>query len=109
MKYQAGGLAAMNDPRVRRARGMMPGPQMGLDPQMMDSGAEMMGGPPPTMKGHLQKLAQMRRMPPSHRGRNPRIGMRDQQGGLNRAMQARTGRPPISRRAAFPGSRQNMY
>lgn len=61
---------------------------------------------PPSLQGHLQRLRMARRLPPSHQNR---IGMHDQQGGLSRAMQAQTGRPPISRRAAFPGSRTNQF
>jgi hypothetical protein len=84
--------------------GMVPGRQM--------LGATGPGGAgrrgstsPPSLRGHLQKQQAMRRQTP---GGN-RVGMRDQQGGLSRAMQTQTGRPPISRRAAFPGSRQNQY
>jgi len=68
-------------------------------------GVGIQGGAPPSLRGHLQKLRAQQRTTP---GGN-RVGMRDQQGGLARAMQTQTGRPPISRRAAFPGSRQNQY
>ena len=74
-------------------------------PEMMNA-ARMPGGRAAPMRGLMQRLAQDRRMP---RSRQPRIGMGDQQGGLSRAMQTQTGRPPISRRAAFPGSRTNQY
>ena len=68
-------------------------------------GVGMRGGAPPSLRGHLQaQRAQQRTTPGGNR-----VGMRDQQGGLARAMQTQTGRPPISRRAAFPGSRQNQY
>jgi hypothetical protein len=68
-------------------------------------GVGMRGGAPPSMRGHLQAMRAQQRQAP---GGN-RIGMGDQQGGLARAMQTQTGRPPISRRAAFPGSRQNQF
>jgi hypothetical protein len=84
--------------------GMVPGRQMlgATGP----GGAGMPGAnAPPSLRGHLQKQQAMQRQTA---GGN-RVGMRDQQGGLARAMQTQTGRPPISRRAAFPGSRQNQY
>ncbi len=80
--------------------GQVPGRQF-----MGDPGGGGTPGIPPSMRGHLQKMRAQQR---TTSGGN-RIGMRDQQGGLARAMQTQTGRPPISRRAAFPGSRQNQY
>ena len=69
------------------------------------SGGLPMGGPrlPSSMQGVLQKL-RMQNRPRDVIPRN-RIGAGDQQGGLARAMQTQTGRPPISRRMAFPGTR----
>ena len=67
--------------------------------------ARMPGGQAMPLRGLQQKMRAMGRRSP---GGN-RVGMQDQQGGLSRAMQSQTGRPPISRRAAFPGSRQNTY
>ena len=95
----------------RRARpGVMPGRQFmptggrPREPMVQPDDARMPGGRAMPQRGLLQKMQAARRQAPSHR-----IGMRDQQGGLSRALQTRTGRPPISRRAAFPGSRQNQY
>lgn len=91
-----GGRAQIGGP------GGMPG---GMPPEMINRAARMPGGQAAPYRGMLQKLQAQQRMTP---GGN-RVGMRDQQGGLHRAMQAQTGRPPISRRAAFPGSRQHMF
>jgi hypothetical protein len=86
--------------------GGMPGGRQMVGSSGGPGGAGMPGSNlPPSMRGHLQKLQAMKRQTP---GGN-RVGMRDQQGGLARAMQTQTGRPPISRRAAFPGSRTNQY
>ncbi len=93
--------------------GAMPGRQM-MPPQrqmpqqapgMAQQDAMMPGNRAMPMRGMLQKMQSMGRTTP---GGN-RVGMRDQQGGLSRAMQTQTGRGPISRRAAFPGSRTNQY
>lgn len=81
-----------------------PGGPMGGRPELLDA-ARMPGGRAAPFRGLQQKMQAQRRTTP---GGN-RVGMRDQQGGLSRAMQTQTGRPPISRRAAFPGSRQNQY
>jgi hypothetical protein len=63
-----------------------------------------MGGArvPPNQQGYLQRMRMMNRPPsgPVGGGAN-RVGMRDQQGALSRAMQRGTGRPPMSRRYAF--------
>lgn len=67
-------------------------------------GEGMMGvnpGAPPSLRGYLQKMRMMQREP----NRQNRVGTRDQQGALARALQRGTGRPPISRRMAFPGTR----
>ncbi len=73
---QQGGLARANQPPLATGR----------------------PGVPPNLRGHLQAL----RAQPRQAG-GPRIGSGDQQGALARAMQTQTGRPPISRRSAFPG------
>jgi len=56
------------------------------------------GGAAPSLRGYLQAMRGQQRQGPG-----ARIGTGDQQGALARAMQTQTGRPPISRRAAFPG------
>lgn len=83
--------------------GVMPGRQM-------VGGEGIPGGPrvPPNLRGFLQKQRMMNR-PGGMGQQRKQVGMGDQQGGLSRAMQTQTGRPPISRRAAFPGSRQNLF
>ena len=67
------------------------------------------GGPmvPPNLRGHMQRQRMMNRprrgMPgPAGAGGAPqnRVGMSDQQGGLARALQKGTGRPPMSRRSS---------
>jgi hypothetical protein len=74
-------------------------------PQVPPSpGGGIPGGPrvPPNMQGYLQRMRMMNRPPsgPVGGGAN-RVGMQDQQGALARALQRGTGRPPMSRRAAF--------
>lgn len=73
--------------------GGMPGGRQMLTP----ADARMPGGRAMPFRGLMNKM----------RGRPQpnRIGTGDQQGGLARAMQTQTGRPPISRRMAFPGTR----
>lgn len=98
-------------PPMGRGRGINPpNPYMNL----RDPNAEFSGGPkmPPSMQGHLQKARMMDRprrgfSGPAGAGGPPgnRVGMQDQQGGLARALQKGTGRPPMSRRSGFPGSR----
>lgn len=99
-----------NDPR------MMPPQPMGMPPMPTGIGEPPMieGGPqiPPNMQGQLQKMRMMNRprrgfSGPAGAGGPPggnRVGMQDQQGGLARALQRGTGRPPMSRRSGFPGS-----
>jgi len=53
------------------------------------------------LRGLMQQMRQQRQQQTG--GGRPRIGMGDQQGALARATQVQTGRPPISRRQAFPG------
>lgn len=94
-----------------RTRPLPSGPgSRGLPQGQEPIGAGMMGGPkiPPNLRGYLQKMRMMNR-PGGMGQQRKQVGLGDQQGGLHRAMQTQTGRPPISRRAAFPGSRQNMY
>ncbi len=110
----------------------MGGPPRGMPPERMrmpngrppmpanpyvggeDPNAGITGGPrlPPNMQGHLQKT-RMENRPrrgfsgPAGAGGPPgggnRVGQQDQQGGLARALQRGTGRPPMSRRSGFPG------
>ena len=63
------------------------------------------GGPrvPPNLRGYLQRQRMMNRPPANVGGGVNRVGQQDQQGGLARALQRGTGRPPMSRRAGFPG------
>ena len=110
MRQRRGGRSPMGQVTRTPMRGPMQQiqPAGGQDPRRMQdamNAARMPGGRAAPMRGMLQKMQAQQRMTP---GGN-RVGMRDQQGGLHRAMQAQTGRPPISRRAAFPGSRTNQY
>jgi hypothetical protein len=86
----------------------------GVDPRggpgvLPSDGGGMPGGPmiPPNLRGHMQRQRMMNRprrgIPgPAGAGGPPnRVGMSDQQGGLARALQKGTGRPPMSRRSAF--------
>jgi len=68
-------------------------------------GGGIPGGPrvPPNMRGYLQRQRMMNRPPANVGGGANRVGMQDQQGGMARALQRGTGRPPMSRRAGFPG------
>ncbi len=69
----------------------------------------MTGGPrvPPSMRGMLQRERMMNRPrrgipgPAGAGGAPNRVGQSDQQGGLARALQRGTGRPPMSRRQGF--------
>jgi hypothetical protein len=77
-----------------------PGGMPGGRPEMISPGdARMPGGRAMPLRGFQQKQAMQRR---GNLGGN-RVGPADQQGGLSRAMQKQTGRPPISRRMGFPG------
>lgn len=76
--------------------GGMPG---GRGEMIRPDDARMPGGRAMPLRGFQQKQAMQRR---GNLGGN-RVGSADQQGGLARAMQKQTGRPPISRRSAFPG------
>lgn len=71
----------------------------GRGPGATPDDARMPGGRAMPLRGFQQKQAMQRR---GNLGGN-RVGPADQQGGLARAMQKQTGRPPISRRSAFPG------
>lgn len=55
------------------------------------------------LRGLMQRMQQQRMQQQQTGGGRPRIGSGDQQGALARASQVQTGRPPISRRQAFPG------
>lgn len=95
----------------RRGRGPPPRRMMPQRPQAMGQppgggaggGGGMPGGPrvPPNLRGMLQRQ-QMDNRPAPGPGGN-RIGGGDQRGAMARARQSQTGRPPISRRSAFPG------
>jgi len=68
-----------------------------------ESGPMIPGGPrvPPNLQGYLQKMRMQNRPPANVGGGANRVGMQDQQGGMARALQRGTGRPPMSRRSAF--------
>ena len=86
--------------------GTLGGPGYGPDPLgSAGPGGSLRGGPqvPPNMRGYLQKQRMMNRPPANVGGGANRVGMQDQQGGMARALQRGTGRPPMSRRAGFPG------
>ena len=72
------------------------------------AGPGIQGGPnvPPNLRGLFQRTRMMNRprMGPVG-GAGNRVGQRDQQGALARALQRGTGRAPMSRRYAFPGGR----
>jgi len=101
-EYQQGGLAQAVPPR--RAGGF-PGGGRGIPPEVLQ------GIPPQVLRMMIAKqLATRGGAQPGGPGGMvpgrqfiPRIGGGDQQGALARAVQTRTGRPPISRRTAFPG------
>ena len=89
---------------------------MGIPPQPTgrDEPPQIEGGPqiPPSLRGQMQAMRMQNRprrgfSGPAGAGGPPggsnRVGMQDQQGGLARALQKGTGRPPTSRRSAFPG------
>ncbi len=66
--------------------------------EFIGPGASATPGVPPNLRGYLQKMRSAQRG-----AGQSRIGMGDQQGAMARARQKQTGRPPISRRSAFPG------
>ncbi len=76
-----------------------PGPGM-IPPAGDEGGGGIPGGPrvPPNQRGYLQRQRMMNRPPANVGGGANRVGMQDQQGGLSRALQRGTGRPPMSRR-----------
>lgn len=82
-----------------------PGRGGGAQADLGPGGGGIPGGArvPPNMRGHLQKQRMMNRPPPNVGGGVNRVGQGDQQGGLARALQRGTGRPPMSRRGGFPG------
>jgi len=101
---QPGGFPPGKGPRP-----MVP-PSRG-DPRAMPpqggAGPGIPGGPrvPPNQRGFLQKQRMMNRPPANVGGGANRVGMQDQQGGLSRAMQRGTGRPPMSIRGGFGRAR----
>lgn len=68
-----------------------------------DGGGGIPGGPrvPPNMRGYLQRQRMQNRPAPNVGHGVNRVGQSDQQGGLARALQRGTGRPPMSRRQGF--------
>lgn len=74
-----------------------------------DPNTGLPGGPqlPPNLRGSIQRMRMMNRPrrgvpgPAGAGGAPNRVGMSDQQGGLARALQRGTGRPPMSRRQGF--------
>ena len=105
-----GGSGKLGDPyqygrssggKPRPGPGMMPPRQ--VPPSPPRGGEGIPGGPmvPPNQRGYLQRQRMMNRPPANVGGGANRIGMQDQQGGLARALQRGTGRPPMSRRMAF--------
>ncbi len=97
---RAGGIPPRMEPP--RAGGTVLGQPLPTGPA---PGGGIPGGPrvPPNQRGYLQRQRMMNRPPPNVGGGVNRVGMQDQQGGLARALQRGTGRPPMSRRAGFPG------
>jgi hypothetical protein len=95
-------------PRMRPPPGVDPRGGPGVVP---GGGGGVPGGPmiPPNLRGHMQRSRMMNRArrgvpgPAGAGGAPNRVGMQDQQGGLARALQKGTGRPPMSRRSGFPG------
>ena len=89
-------------PRLGGAGKPRPGPGM-MPPGGDEGGGGIPGGPrvPPNQRGYLQRQRMMNRPPANVGGGANRVGMQDQQGGLARALQRGTGRPPMSRRMAF--------
>ena len=111
-----GGMMARMMQQAQAQRGAMPGGGR-MDPRGVPvprgmppdaGGPGPRGGPqmPPNMRGMLQKMRMSNRprrgfSGPAGAGGPPnRVGMADQQGGLARALQKGTGRPPMSRRSS---------
>jgi len=80
----------------------LPG-QRRMVPPSPPEGGGIPGGPrvPPNMQGFLQRMRMQNRPPANVGGGANRVGMQDQQGGVARALQRGTGRPPMSRRMGF--------
>ena len=83
-------------------------PPGGMDIRRPPSGMPMGGARvPPNLRGYLQNMRMMNRPrraipgPAGAGGAPNRVGQSDQQGGLARALQRGTGRPPMSRRQGF--------
>ena len=101
---QAGGLAQAA--MMRRPR--MPLPMRRPRRPMPQEPVQLQGGPQiaPNLRGYLQRMRMDNRPQRGLRaGSGNRVGQMDQQGALARALQRGTGRPPMSRRAGFPGTR----
>ena len=96
-----GGLAQA----MMARQGMRPGgiPRRGGQPPPVGP----RGGPqfPPNLMGMYQRMRMQNRPRMGGVGGGNRVGQADQQGALARALQRGTGRPPMSRRYAFPGRR----
>ncbi len=100
---RAGGIPPRMEPP--RAGGTVLGQPLPGAPA--PGGGGVPGGPrvPPNQRGFLQRQRMMNRPPANVGGGVNRVGQQDQQGGLARALQRGTGRPPMSRRSGFPGTR----
>lgn len=90
---------------LRMPPGMVKGPRIAPPPgkDLRTPPIDSFGGRrvPPNLRGYLQTMRMMNR-PPAMTGRGVnRVGQGDQQGGLSRALQRGTGRPPMSRRQGF--------
>lgn len=95
-------------PPVKQPPGMRIAPPPGKEMMRPPSGLPMGGARvPPNMRGYLQHMRMMNRPrraipgPAGAGGAGNRVGQSDQQGGLARALQRGTGRPPMSRRQGF--------
>ena len=106
------GRPAMRPPMMTRRMPMKPAgydPRGGPIPPPPGKEPFVRGGPqvPPNMRGYLQRAMMMNRPrrgipgPAGAGGAPNRVGQSDQQGGLARALQRGTGRPPMSRRQGF--------
>jgi hypothetical protein len=109
------GSPAPMQPPMMTQRMPMPMKPAGYDPRggpiAPPPGADpfVQGGPrvPPNLRGYMQREMMMNRPrrgipgPAGAGGAPNRVGQSDQQGGLARALQRGTGRPPMSRRQGF--------